>query len=198
MRIGPAMPGLLTLDAHPNNLPVQLTTFVGRRDDLSSIAELLSSSRLVTLTGPPGCGKTRLAAQTAADQIERWPNGAWWVELGAVTDAASVAGRVAAATGVLVEPRAGALRALTVPLRDRRLLVCLGQLRAGPRWRRRGSRDAAARLSSRVSPCDQPRAARRVRRSRVAGPADRCRRRACAIRRAGEPGATLAHARRRQ
>ncbi len=125
MRIGPVMPGLLTLDVEPNNLPVQLTTFVGRRDELSSIADLISSSRLLTLTGPPGCGKTRLAAQTAAEQIERWPNGAWWVDLCAVTDAASVAGQVAAATGVLVEPRAGALRALTVHLRDRRLLVCL-------------------------------------------------------------------------
>jgi predicted ATPase/DNA-binding CsgD family transcriptional regulator len=116
---------LRSLDSVPNNLPVQLTSFVGRRDELAAVGLLLAEDRFVTLTGSGGCGKTRLALQSAAEHADRWPDGVWWVELGPVTDQGLVADVVASATGVLVEPLAGALRTLTLQLRDRRVLVCL-------------------------------------------------------------------------
>jgi predicted ATPase/DNA-binding NarL/FixJ family response regulator len=109
----------------PHNLPVQLTGFVGRRAERAGVGRAVAGRRLVTLTGVGGAGKTRLAAQVAADQAERWPDGVWWVELGAVTDAAEVAEVVASTIGVLVEPVRGPLGSVTVALADRRTLVCL-------------------------------------------------------------------------
>jgi predicted ATPase/class 3 adenylate cyclase/DNA-binding CsgD family transcriptional regulator len=119
------LPPLRSLDALANNLPVQLTSFVGRGEELAAVELLLDGERLVTLTGTGGAGKTRLALHAAAEMADRWPDGVWWVDLGPVTDQAGVAELVASATGVLVEPVGGPLRALTVQLRDRRLLVCL-------------------------------------------------------------------------
>jgi predicted ATPase/ATP/maltotriose-dependent transcriptional regulator MalT len=109
----------------PGNLPVQLTGFVGRRAEREGVGDLVADRRLVTLIGVGGAGKTRLAAQVAADQAERWPDGVWWVELGSVGDAAEVAEAVASAVGVLVEPVRGPLGSVTVALADRRALVCL-------------------------------------------------------------------------
>jgi len=77
-------PVLQTLDALPNNLPSQLTSFVGREDEIERIKELLSEARLVTLVGPGGTGKTRLSLQVAADLGEAFPQGVWFVELTAV------------------------------------------------------------------------------------------------------------------
>jgi predicted ATPase/DNA-binding CsgD family transcriptional regulator/class 3 adenylate cyclase len=116
---------LRSLDRVPHNLPVHLTGFVGRRAERGRVRDLLSGGRLVTLTGVGGAGKTRLAAQVAADLIERWPDGVWWVELGTVGDAADVAEAVAAAVGVLVEPVRGPLESVAAQLRDGRVLVCL-------------------------------------------------------------------------
>jgi predicted ATPase/DNA-binding CsgD family transcriptional regulator len=113
------------LDLVPHNLPVQLTRFVGRLAERAAVGDLVARERLVTLTGVGGAGKTRLAAQVAADLAGRWPDGVWWVELGAVGDAAAVAEVVADAAGVLVEPVRGPLGSLAVQLRDRRLLLCL-------------------------------------------------------------------------
>ena len=121
---GDPMP-LRSLDSVPNNLPIQLTSFVGRTDELAAVGLLLAEERLVTLTGPGGCGKTRLALQSVAELADRWPDGVWWVELGPVTDQSLVGDVVASVTGVLVEPLAGALRALALQLRDLRALVCL-------------------------------------------------------------------------
>jgi predicted ATPase/DNA-binding NarL/FixJ family response regulator len=109
----------------PHNLPVQLTGFVGRQAERAGVGDVLASRRLVTLTGVGGVGKTRLAAQVAADQAEHWPDGVWWVELGTVTDAAEVAEVVASTLGVLVEPVRGPLGSVTVALEGRRTLVCL-------------------------------------------------------------------------
>jgi hypothetical protein len=118
-------PPLRSLDALANNLPLQVTSFVGRDRELAIVEELLISDQLVTLTGSGGCGKTRLAVQAAAGLADRWPDGVWWVDLGPVTDPTRVAELVAASTRVIVEPAGGPLRALTVHLRDRRLLICL-------------------------------------------------------------------------
>jgi predicted ATPase/DNA-binding CsgD family transcriptional regulator/class 3 adenylate cyclase len=116
---------LQSLDRVPNNLPIHLTGFVGRQAELTAVRTLLQTERLVTLTGFGGAGKTRLAAQVAADHAEQWPDGVWWVELGSVTTSADVVEEVAEAIGVLVDPVRAPLRWLTVQLRDRRMLVCL-------------------------------------------------------------------------
>ncbi len=118
-------PPLRSLDALANNLPLQVTSFVGRGRELAIVEGLLGSHQLVTLTGSGGCGKTRLAMQAAAGLADRWPDGVWWVDLGPVTDPTRVAELVAASTRVMVEPAGGPLRALTVHLRDSRLLICL-------------------------------------------------------------------------
>lgn len=76
-----SFPPLRSLDATPNNLPTQTTTFVGRTRELAHAAELLRTTRLLTLTGPGGSGKTRLALHLAADLLDRYPDGVWLVEL---------------------------------------------------------------------------------------------------------------------
>ncbi|HEX6329339.1 MAG TPA: NB-ARC domain-containing protein [Jiangellaceae bacterium] len=114
-----------SLDAVPNNLPVQLTGFVGRAQELAKVGELLAGSRLVTLTGTGGVGKTRLAMQAAAELADRWPDGIWWVDLAAVTDAAEVGDAVVTAVGGLTDPGGHYVRSLAVQLRDHKALVCL-------------------------------------------------------------------------
>ncbi|HCT81518.1 MAG TPA: LuxR family transcriptional regulator [Micromonosporaceae bacterium] len=116
---------LRSLDLLPNNLPTQLTTFVGRSDEVVEVRRLLAAQRLVTLAGSGGCGKTRLAVQVAAEIADRWPDGVWWVDLGSVTDATLVAEMTASTLRILVEPAGGPLRALTSQLRGQRLLLCL-------------------------------------------------------------------------
>jgi hypothetical protein len=92
-------PGHLRLGV-PSNLPGELSTFVGRADDLERGARLLGESRLVTFTGAGGCGKTRLARQVAARVAERFPAGVWWVELASLADGALVTERVARTLGL--------------------------------------------------------------------------------------------------
>ena len=84
----------------PDNLPAELSTFVGRAADLERGVRLLGASRLVTFTGAGGCGKTRLARQVAARVVERFPGGVWWVELASLADGALVTDRVAHTLGL--------------------------------------------------------------------------------------------------
>jgi predicted ATPase/DNA-binding CsgD family transcriptional regulator len=84
----------------PGNLPAELSTFVGRAEDLERGARLLGESRLVTFTGAGGCGKTRLARQVAIRVAGRFPGGVWWVELASLADSALVTERVARALGL--------------------------------------------------------------------------------------------------
>jgi predicted ATPase/class 3 adenylate cyclase/DNA-binding CsgD family transcriptional regulator len=118
-------PPLRSLDVLPNNLPSQLTSFVGREGELVEVRRLLGGQRLVTLAGSGGCGKTRLAVQAAAELADRWPDGVWWVDLGPVTDPDLVARLTASTLRVLVEPVGSPLTGLASQLGDRRLLVCL-------------------------------------------------------------------------
>ncbi|MEU4295127.1 LuxR C-terminal-related transcriptional regulator [Kribbella sp. NPDC026596] len=115
---------LRSLDRVPNNLPVMFTSFVGRQTQLAALRTQLSGNRLVTLTGPGGSGKTRLAAQTAAQLAERWPDGVWWVDLSAITETTQIPEAVAAAVGVLVEA-GDRTRLLVGQLRTKRALICL-------------------------------------------------------------------------
>jgi predicted ATPase/class 3 adenylate cyclase/Tfp pilus assembly protein PilF len=86
-----------------NNLPVQLTTFIGRGRELSEVRALVESSRLVTLTGAGGCGKTRLSLQVAAELLEGYGDGAWLVELAAVFDEDAVVPAIFDALGIAVQ-----------------------------------------------------------------------------------------------
>jgi predicted ATPase/class 3 adenylate cyclase len=120
-----AFPPLRSLDALPNNLPLQVTSFVGRERELGEVAALLGAHRLVTLTGPGGTGKTRLALQAAADALEVHPDGVWLAELGALADPALVPQAVAAAVGVREEPGRPLPATLADALRPKRLLLVL-------------------------------------------------------------------------
>jgi predicted ATPase/class 3 adenylate cyclase len=97
--IHPALPAdfppLRSLDAFPNNLPVQLTSFIGRERELAEARERLASARLLTLIGPGGTGKTRLSLQLAADLMPSFPDGVWLIELASQTDPALVLQSVA-------------------------------------------------------------------------------------------------------
>jgi predicted ATPase/class 3 adenylate cyclase len=93
-------PAPRTLDARPNNLPLQLTSFVGREEAIAEVEQLLGHTRLLTLTGPGGSGKSRLALRVAAELLPRFPDGSCFVDLSPVTDPALVPAAVANALGV--------------------------------------------------------------------------------------------------
>jgi len=90
-------PPLKTL--YQTNLPVQPTPLVGREAELAEVLALLSSTRLVTLTGPGGSGKTRLALQAAAELVDDYPQGVWWVSLAALRDPELVEPTIARVVG---------------------------------------------------------------------------------------------------
>lgn len=118
-------PPLRSLGVRPNNLPVELTSFIGRERELGEIRELLAKSRLLTITGTGGCGKTRLAVRAAADLLDEFSNGVWLVELAALTDPSLVVQTTAGVLGV-PEPSHGVLlRALIDFLRSRSVLLIL-------------------------------------------------------------------------
>jgi len=97
------VPALRSLEVLVNNLPVQLTSFIGREGELADIDRLVEQARLVTLTGAGGCGKTRLALRAAAGVAERRRHGVWWVELGSVASPEEVPYAVARAFGLVEE-----------------------------------------------------------------------------------------------
>jgi predicted ATPase/class 3 adenylate cyclase len=125
----PALPGefppLRSLDALPNNLPVQLTSFVGRERELAEVGRLLAATRLLTLTGTGGTGKTRLALQVAAGELEAFPDGVWVAELAPLADPALVPQAVAAAAGLVGQPGRSALATLGDAWRAGRVLLVL-------------------------------------------------------------------------
>jgi predicted ATPase len=95
-------PPLRSLEAAPNNLPVQLSSFIGREQQIEWGVALLGETRLLTLTGAGGCGKTRLAQRIAAEVVDRFSDGVWWAELASVTDERLVGDSVATTLGVKV------------------------------------------------------------------------------------------------
>jgi predicted ATPase/class 3 adenylate cyclase/Tfp pilus assembly protein PilF len=118
-------PPLITLEAVPNNLPTALSSFVGREREVTEIKRLLSSKHLVTLTGAGGCGKTRLSIQVAADLLDQFPNGVWFIELAPLTDPATVPSAIASAMGIREDPAKPVLAAVAESLRNKSILLIL-------------------------------------------------------------------------
>ena len=120
-------PPLRTMDVHPNNLPVQTTLLVGREREVEEVAELVLSEevRLLTLIGPGGTGKTRLGLQAAADLLEEFPDGVFFVALATITEPELVASTIARALGVKESAEQSLMESLKNYLRDKRLLLVL-------------------------------------------------------------------------
>jgi predicted ATPase/class 3 adenylate cyclase len=118
-------PALRTIDLVPNNLPYQVSTFVGREAEMTKIRELLRGTRLLTLTGAGGVGKTRLALQAAAEMLYEYPDGVWLVDLAALSDADLVPQSLASALGVREEAGRPLADTLVAHLRNRQSLLIL-------------------------------------------------------------------------
>src|SRR5262245_21835322 len=116
-----------TLENRPTNLPVQATPLIGREDELGETTELVRRDdvRLVTLTGPGGCGKTRLALQTAAELLDEFPDGVFFSALEALEDGALVVPTIAQTLGVDETGGPTLADALGNVSGDRRLLLVL-------------------------------------------------------------------------
>src|SRR5215831_10628495 len=97
-------PALRSLEATPNNLPQQVTSFVGRQRELAEAKEMLDGTRLLTLLGMGGLGKTRLSLQIAADVLEKYPDGVWFIDLAPIKDPTLVPNAAAQVLGVHEEP----------------------------------------------------------------------------------------------
>jgi predicted ATPase/class 3 adenylate cyclase len=118
-------PPLRTLDRTPNNLPTQITTFIGRETEIRDGLRLLDGTRLLTLTGPGGTGKTRLSLQLAAEAAASFPDGAFWVPLAPISDPELVPSTIAHSLGVQVSGSELPLDRVTEHLRDKTLLLVL-------------------------------------------------------------------------
>ena len=120
-----SFPPLRSLDTIPNNLPVFLTSFIGRDAELADLARLARQYRLLTLAGSGGVGKTRLAARVAAELTTAYGDGVWWVELAPLADATLVAETVLNVLQVGDAPGSSALQRLSAHLATRELLIVL-------------------------------------------------------------------------
>ncbi len=110
---------------HNNNLPLARTSFVGRRREKLEVKRLLAMTRLLTLTGAGGCGKTRLALEVARDLVGAYPEGAWLVYLAPLSKAELVPQAVAQALGVREQPARPLLETLKDALRSRKMLLVM-------------------------------------------------------------------------
>lgn len=118
-------PPLKSLDSFPHNLPLQVTSFIGREKEMAEVKRLLWDARLVTLTGPGGTGKSRLSLQIAADFLELYPDGAWLVELAPLADPALLPQTVANVFGLRETVSHPIMSLLIDHLRNRELLLIL-------------------------------------------------------------------------
>ena len=118
-------PALRSLESTPNNLPQQVTPFICRERELSEVKALLAKTRLLTLLGTGGLGKTRLSLQAAVDVMDDYPDGVWFVELAPLTDPQLVPQAVASVLGVKEEAGRPVIEALMSCVSDRQCLVVL-------------------------------------------------------------------------
>src|SRR5262249_17960639 len=113
----PARPG--------HNLPADLSSFIGREQDFAELLRLLATTRVLTLTGPGGIGKTRLALRLASNGVDSYDDGACLVELGGLRDQALVPDALASALGIAGRASELTVETLRKTLRDRNLLLLL-------------------------------------------------------------------------
>jgi predicted ATPase/DNA-binding CsgD family transcriptional regulator len=114
-----------TASAAPTNLPYQLTSFVGREREIAEVTRLLGATRLLTLTGAGGCGKTRLALQVAAEVVDAYPGGVWLVELAPLDQPDLVPRSMASTLGVREAPGRTMIDSLADYLGDTSRLIIL-------------------------------------------------------------------------
>jgi len=118
-------PAIQSLDTRPNNLPIQLTSFIGREKEITEIKALLNSSRLVTLTGSGGTGKTRLSIEVSSEELAAFPNGVWLIELAPLSDSSQIIPALAQAFGLQELPFNPLTKLVVDYLRDKKLLLLL-------------------------------------------------------------------------
>jgi predicted ATPase/class 3 adenylate cyclase/DNA-binding CsgD family transcriptional regulator len=118
-------PTLKSLDTQLTNLPIEMTSFLGREAELTKLKELVGKNHLVTISGTGGLGKTRIALHLAAELIDTYADGVWLVELAALSDPSLVAQAVATSIGVREVPGTLLLQTLTAHLQVRSCLIVL-------------------------------------------------------------------------
>jgi predicted ATPase/class 3 adenylate cyclase len=117
-------PPVRSLETLPNNLPHQLSSFVGRVQEIAAVEARLATTSILTLTGPGGVGKTRLALEVGAHLVDVYPDGVWFVELGNLNEGELIGDAIATAMQ-LKQPNTGAIPALVAALTDRSVLLIL-------------------------------------------------------------------------
>ena len=123
--LGADFPPLRSLDALPNNLPIQVTSFIGRDEELTLVKDRLTKTRLLTLVGAGGIGKTRLALQVGADLLDQFEDGVWLVEFGAVSDPDLVPSIVAGVLGVAEVQNRSLVDSVVYAMRPKHALLIL-------------------------------------------------------------------------
>ena len=118
-------PALKTIHARPSNLPLQLTSFIGREKEIEEIRTLIAAHRMVTLTGPGGTGKTRLSMEAGARELSSFVNGVWLVELASISDPASVLQGIASVFNLRAQMGMPLEEILTDYLRAKEMLILL-------------------------------------------------------------------------
>ena len=118
-------PAIKSLSTIPNNLPLQMTSFIGREKEILEIKSLLKAARLVTLTGSGGTGKTRLAQEVAGEALPSFPQGVWLVELASLTDPAQIIPAMAQVLGLQSMPFIPQVTQVMDYLREKTALLIL-------------------------------------------------------------------------
>jgi predicted ATPase/class 3 adenylate cyclase len=118
-------PPLRSVEGASHNLPIQLTSFIGRTNEIAEVKKLIANTRLLTLTGPGGFGKTRLALEVAGDLVDEYSDGVWVVELEYQKDPSLVAQSVASVLGVREEPGRELMETLADHSRSKAMLLVL-------------------------------------------------------------------------
>ena len=140
-------PPLKTLDIYRHNLPVQLTSFIGRENEITEIAKRIRVTRLVTLTGIGGTGKTRLGLQVAANMIDEFPDGVWFIELASIAEPDLIPQTILTGMGVPEQSRITNINFLTDYLQRKKVLLifdnCEHLIEACARVAQRLVKDAA-------------------------------------------------------
>ena len=118
-------PPIKTLDTYQHNLPPQMTSFIGREKEMEQIKRALREYRLVTLTGSGGTGKTRLSLQVAADLLDQFPDGVWFIELAPLTNPDLILRRILDIFGIAEQQDQSILQSLINHIREKKLLIIM-------------------------------------------------------------------------